>query len=124
MYNLEVSFIYRLEEQTVIIILHVPFVKTEHLLPLYKFVSLPIHFNFSANISVTYDISQADLIAIGDTEIFQTLLSSDLASCKHLGSTFFCEDRTVLKTNIVHDCMGYLFLASSMLIKANCKFWI
>jgi len=124
MYNLEVSFIYRFEEQTVIIILHVLFVKTEHLLPLYKFVSLPIHFNFSANISVTYDISQADLIAIGDTEIFQTLLSSDLASCKHPGSTFFCEDQTVLKTNIVHDCMGSLFLASSMLIKANCKFRI
>jgi hypothetical protein len=28
----------------------------------------------------------------------------------------------VLKTNIVHDCMGSLFLATSTLIKANCKF--
>jgi len=67
---------------------------------------------------------QADFIAIGDTNSFQTLSSSDLASWKHLGTTFFCEGRTVLKTNIVHDCMGSLFLASSTLIKANCKFRI
>jgi hypothetical protein len=62
---------------------------------------------------------------MGNTETFQTLSSSDLASCKCLGSTFFGEGQmTVFKTNIVNDCMGSLFLASSMLIKANCKFWI
>jgi hypothetical protein len=61
---------------------------------------------------------------IGDTETFQTLLSSDLAGCKRLGQTFFCKGRTVLKTNMVNDCLGSLFLASSTLIKANCKFQI
>jgi hypothetical protein len=30
----------------------------------------------------------------------------------------------MLKTNIVHNCMGTLFLATSTLIKANCKFRI
>jgi hypothetical protein len=34
LYKLEVSFIHQLEEQMLIIILHVPFVETEHLLPL------------------------------------------------------------------------------------------
>jgi hypothetical protein len=124
LYNLDVSFIHRPEEQTIILILHVPFVEADHLLTLYEFVSLPIHFNFSANISVVPEVGTADLIAIGDTNSFQMLSSSDLAACKRLGPTFFCEGRTVLKTNIVHNCMGLLFLATSTLIKANCKFRI
>jgi len=124
LYDLDVSFIHRPEEQNIILILHVPFVETDHLLTLYEFVSLPIHFNFSANISVVPEVGRNDLIAIGDTNSFQTLSSSDLAACKRLGQTFFCEGRTVLKTNIVHDCMGSLFLATSTLIKANCKFRI
>jgi hypothetical protein len=41
LYKLETSFIHRLEEQTVILILHVPFVETENLLPLYEFISFP-----------------------------------------------------------------------------------
>jgi hypothetical protein len=91
---------------------------------LYEFVSLPIHFNFSANISVVPDVGRADLIAVGDTETFQTLSSSDLAGCRRLGQTFFCEGRSVLKTNLVHDCLGSLFLGTATLIKANCKFRI
>jgi len=91
---------------------------------LYEFVSLPIHFNFSANISVVPDVGWADLIAVGYTETFQTLSSSDLAGCRRLGQTFFCEGRSVLKTNLVHDCLGSLFLGTATLIKANCKFRI
>ncbi len=121
LYKLEVSFIHRPEEHTIILILHVPFVEAEQLLPLHEFVSLPIHFNFSANISVVPDVGKADLIAIGDTETFQTLSSSDLAGCRWL---VFCEGRSVVKTNLVHDCLRSLFLASSTLIKANCKFQI
>jgi hypothetical protein len=85
---------------------------------------VPIHFNFSINISVVPEVGRADLIDIGDTNLFQTPLSSDLASYKCLGSNFFCEGRTILKTNIVHTRMGSLFLASATLIKANCMFWI
>jgi hypothetical protein len=124
LYKLEVSFIHRPEQQTIILILHVPFVDAQQLLPLYEFVSLPIHFNFSANISVVPDVGQADLIAIGDTETFQTLSLSDLAGCRRLGQTFFCTGSSVLKTNLVHDCLGSLFLGTAMLIKANCKFRI
>jgi hypothetical protein len=124
LYKREVSFIHRPEDQTIILILHVPFVEAEQLLPLYEFISLPIHFNFSANISVVPDVGRANLIAIGDTETFQTLSSSDLAGCRRLGQTFFCEGRSILKTNLIHDCHGSLFLGTAMLIKANCKFRI
>jgi len=91
LYNLEVSFIHRPEEHTIILILHVPFVVAAHLLTLSEFVSLPIWTLPGANV---------------------------------WGSTFSCEGCTVLKTNIVNDCMGSLFLAGATLIKANCKFRI
>ena len=41
------------------------------------------------------------------------LSSSDLANCKRMGKTFFCEGRSVLQTNIVSDCLGSLYLGSS-----------
>jgi hypothetical protein len=91
LYKLNVAFIHQPEEYTIILILHVPIVEADHLLTLYEFVSLPIHFDFSANISVVPEVGQADLIAIGDTNSFETLSYSDLANCKHLGVTFFCE---------------------------------
>jgi len=124
LYKLETSFIHRPEESTVILILHVPFVEAENLLPLYEFISLPIYFNFSSNVSVVPDVGKQDLIAIGNTEAFQTLSSSDLANCKRMGKTFFCEGRSILQTNIVEDCLGSLYLGSSTLIKNNCKFRI
>ncbi len=121
LYKLEVSFIHGPEDYTIILVLHVPFVEAEHLLPLYEFVSLPIHFNFSANISVVPDVGRADLIAIGDTKTFQTLSSSDLAGCRRLGQTFFCSGSSVLKTNLVHNCLGSLFLGTATLIKTKMK---
>ncbi len=122
--KLDTSFIHQPEEQMVILILHVPFLKTENLLPLYEFISLPIYFNFASNVSVILNIGKLDLIAIGNTEAFRMLSSSDLANCKCLGQTFFCEVRTILQTNIVNDCLGSLHLGSTTLIKTNYKFWI
>jgi hypothetical protein len=117
LYKLETSFIHRLEEQTVILIVHVPYVEAKNLLLLYELISLPIYYNFSSNASVIPDIGKCILIAIGNTEAFQTLSTSDLANSKHLGQTFFCEGCSVLQTNIVHECLGSLYLGSTTLIK-------
>jgi hypothetical protein len=65
-----------------------------------------------------------NLIAIGNTEAFQTLSTSDLANCKHLGQMFFCEGRSLLQTNIILECLSFLYLGNATLIKANCKFQI
>jgi hypothetical protein len=124
LYKLKTSFIHHPEEQTVILILYVPFVEAENLLPRYEFISLPIYFNFSWNISVIPDVGKSNLIAIGNTEAFQTLSTSDLANCKRLGQTFLCKGRSVLQTNIVQDCLGSIYLGSATLIKANSKFCI
>ncbi len=91
LYKLETSFIHRPEEQMVILILHVPFVEAENLLPLYEFISLPIYYNFSSNVSIILDVRKSDLIDIGNMEAFQTLSTSDLANCKRLGQMFFCK---------------------------------
>ena len=64
--------------------------QTKIVFPLYEVVPLPIHFHFSANISVGPDVGRANLIAIGDTETFKTLSSSDLAGFRRLGQTFSC----------------------------------
>ncbi len=58
--------------------------------PLHEIVPLLIHFHFSAKISVGPDVGRPNLIAIGDTKIFKTLSSSDLAGCRRLGQTFSC----------------------------------
>jgi hypothetical protein len=73
----------------VTLILHLPLAEVENLLPLCEFISLPIYFNFSSNVSVIPNVGKSDLIAIGDTEAFQILSTLDLANCKHLGQTFF-----------------------------------
>ncbi len=124
LYKLDISFIHHMEEQMVIIILHAPFAEAKNLLLLYKIASLPVHFNFLPKFSLVLEVGKLDLITIGNTRPFQTLSSSDLANCRCLDATFFWEGGTVLKPNIVHNCLGSLFLASATLIKANCKFRI
>jgi len=69
--------------------------QTKIVFPLYEVVPLPIHFHFSANISVGLDVGRANLIAIGDTKTFKTLSSSDLAGFCRLGQTFSCLDWTM-----------------------------
>jgi hypothetical protein len=88
LYKLEVSFIHRPEEQTVILILHVPFVETENLLPLFEFISLPIYFNFTTNVSVIPDVGKAHLIAIGNTGGFPNTFYLGLRQLQALGQHF------------------------------------
>jgi hypothetical protein len=77
-----------------------------------------------SNISVIPDIGATKLITIGHSKALEMLFSSDLASCKHFGTTFFCQGRTILKTNFVKDSLGSLYLATTTLINDNCKFRI
>jgi len=60
----ETSYIYKLEDNTFVLILHIPLVSPHNLMPLYKFIPLLIHFNFSGNVCYTgsrhqqHDLSQ------------------------------------------------------------------
>jgi len=63
-------------------------------------------------------------LAIGHSKSFQTISSSDLHSCLHLGDTFFCKGRKVMETSLKKSCLGSLYLANSEAIQNSCKFKI
>ncbi len=63
------------------LILHVPMVANSNLLNLYKFLPLPIHFDLAANISITPNVGQTNLLAIGHSQSFQANSSTDLHAC-------------------------------------------
>ncbi len=46
----ETSYIYKPDEKTFVLVLHVPLVTLHNLMPLYEFILLPVHFNFSGNV--------------------------------------------------------------------------
>ncbi len=97
LFQIEVSHLYSSATNEVTLILHVPMVANFNLLNLYEFLPLPIHFDFSANISIMPDIGQTNLLAIGNSQSFQAISSTDLHACLHLGDNFFCKGRKVMK---------------------------
>jgi hypothetical protein len=113
LFQVEVSYLYDPKTLQFTLIVHIPLV--------YEFLPLLIHFNFSANVSITPDVG---LLAIGHSKSFQTISSSDLHSCLHLGDTFFCKGRKVMETSLKKSCPGSLYLANSNSIQNSCKFKI
>ncbi len=51
--QVEVSHLYDPKTLQFTLIMHIPLISNANLLKLYEFLTLPIHFNFSANVSVT-----------------------------------------------------------------------
>jgi hypothetical protein len=113
LFQAEVSHLY---DPKMLQFMHIPLISNANLLELYEFLPLPIHFNFSANISITPDVGQNNLYAIGKS--FQTISSTDL----HSSSTFFCKRRKVMETSLKKSCLGSLNLANTEAIQTTCKF--
>jgi hypothetical protein len=85
----ETSYIYKLDEKNFVLVLHFPLVTPHNLMPLYKFIPLPIYFNFSSNVTVTPEVGNNNMIVVGHSESYQLLSSSDLQNCNKLGETYF-----------------------------------
>jgi len=124
LFQIEVSHLYTPATNEFTLILHVPMVSNANLLNLYEFLPLPIHFNFTANISITPDVRPTNLLTIGHSQSFQTISSSDLHTCLHLRDTFFCKGRKVMETSLKRSCLGTLYVANFHLIQNNCRFKI
>jgi hypothetical protein len=124
LFQIEVSHLYSLATNEFTLILHVPMVANSNLLDLYEFLPLPIHFDFTANISITPDVGQTNLLAIGHSQSFQAISSTDLYACLHLGDTFFCKGRKVMETKLKRSCLGALYMANSNSIQNHCRFKI
>jgi hypothetical protein len=71
LFQIEVSHLYMPATNKFILILRVPMVSNANLLNLYKFLSLPIHFNFAVSISITLDVGATNLHAIRHSQSFQ-----------------------------------------------------
>jgi len=120
LFQVEVSHLY--DPKMLHLIVHIPLVSNANLLELYEFLPLLIHFNFSANVLITPDVGQNNLLAIGHSKSFQTISSTDLHSCLHLGDTFFCKGRKVMEKSLKKSCLGSLYLANAEAIQNTCKF--
>jgi hypothetical protein len=96
LFQIEVSHLYTPAMNEFMLILHILMGANSNLLDLYEFRPLPIHFNFTSNISISPDIGQTNLLAIGHSQSFQAISSADLHTCLHLGDTFFCKGRKVM----------------------------
>jgi len=113
LFLVETSYIYKPEEKTFVLVLHVPLVTPHNLMPLYEFIPLPIHFNFSRNISIAPEVGATNMIAVGHSQSYQLLSSTDLQSCNKMGETYFCKGRNVLLTDLTKTCLGALYLADN-----------
>ncbi len=78
LFQVEVSHLYDPKTLQFTLIVHIPLVSNANLLELYEFLPLPIHFNFPANVAITPDVGQNNLLVIGHSKSFQTISSSDL----------------------------------------------
>jgi hypothetical protein len=92
----ETSYIYQLDEKTFVLVLHVPLVRTHNLMPLFELIPLSVYFKFTSNITITPEVESNNMIAVGHSESYQLLSSSDLQNCNKLGDTYFCKGRNVL----------------------------
>ncbi len=125
LFQIEVSHLYTPATNECTLILHIPMVSYANLLNLYEFLPLPIHFNFAANISITPDVKSTNLIIL-HSQSFQTISSSDLHACLHLGDTFFLQRKEgdgnkLEKILLRHTLHGQLPLNPEQLPFQNCR---
>ncbi len=113
LFLVETLYIYKLDKKTFMLVLHVPLVTPHSLMPLYEFIPLPIHFNFSGNVSVTPEVGTTNMITVGHSQSYQLLSSTDLQSCNKMGETYFCKGRNVLLMDLTKTCLGALYLADN-----------
>jgi hypothetical protein len=78
LFLVETSNIYKPNENTFVFILHVPLVAPHNLMPLFEFIPLLVNFNFSCNVSVTPEVSTNNMIAVGHSQSYQLISSSNL----------------------------------------------
>jgi hypothetical protein len=85
LFLVETSYIYKPDENTFVLVLHIPLVALHKLMPLFEFSPLPVHFNFSGNDSVTPEVGNKNMIAVGHSQSYQIISSSDLQTCNKMG---------------------------------------
>ena len=121
LFQIELSYFYREEDQILNLFLHVPIVFPNSILQLYQLVPFPIASDIRENSSMVAKVEQ-DMIAVGSEHQFQIVSHSDLTSCNKYGSVYFCEDRHTIGTKLEATCIGALYMERWPKIHKLCKF--
>jgi hypothetical protein len=124
LFLVETSYVYRPDDNTFVLVLHIPLMAPHNLMPLFKFIPLTVHFNFSGNVSITPEVRANNMISVGHSQSYQIISSSDLQMCNKMGETYFCKGRNVLLTDLTKTCLRALYLADAKNIQDRCKFSI
>ena len=125
LYQLETSFLYNPENQTFSTILHIPLVKKENLLQLYRFIPAPLNTDLTAGHSLAPQVGHQDLIAVNsNSTIFKVLSKTDLVPCLEIGNYHFCHGNTLLEKNMRSTCLSSIFIADALAARENCHFTI
>ena len=124
LFQIPLSYVYQPGNETVSLILHVPFVKHENLLQMHQYLPFPLSHDLSPNHSVTPAVGQNDILAYSGYETYKIVSQSDLAACHKMGEIYFCKGRNDLRTDIQETCLGALFLQQPKGIQKQCKFEI
>jgi hypothetical protein len=122
LFLIETSYVYKPDEKTFVLVLHVPLVTPHNLMPLFEFIPLPVYFNFISNVTITPEVGPNNMIAVGHSESYQLLSSSDSQDCNQMGDTYFCKGRNVLLKDLTKTCLGALYLADHSNIQLRCIF--
>ncbi len=96
------------------------------MMPLYEFIPLPVHINFSGNMSFTPEVGTNNIIAVGHPKSYQLLSSSDLQTCNKMGETYFCKRRNVLldAKNIQDRCKFSIGRAQEKIFHLNSNTYV
>ena len=122
LFLIETSYVYRPDEKTFVLVLHVPLVTPHSLMPLFEFIPLPVYFNFISNVTITPEVSPNNMIAVGHSESYQLLSSSDSQDCNQMGDTYFCKGRNVLLKDLTKTCLGAISAIERLRTKITGKF--
>jgi len=124
LYQLETSFLYNPQNKTFITILHIPLVRPENLLKMYKYLPMPLNSQLTSNHSLMPNVGHMDIIAVGGQEAYKVLSDSDLHNCLILANTHFCKHSNVVSINRRATCLSSIFSADAESTRQQCKFWV
>jgi hypothetical protein len=121
LFQIDVSYFYKLSTIELNIFLHLPMVKPNKLLKFFQFIKFPLYQTSGQNYSMMPNIGK-DLLTIGQEDQFNLLGQSDLNLCTQYGSTYLCKGRDVLRTDLKSTCVGTYYLEDLTAIQQLCKF--
>jgi len=122
LFQLELS--YMLQENQMVLILHVPMVDEQNLLNMRQYLPVPFNQDIFNNRSLIPILDDFDIIAYNDHSKYKLVNSKDLSLCDKMGEIFFCKGRTSIQTEFTHSCLGAIVRSDGENINKRCRFQV